>query len=181
MIKKFGPSYVVSTTNTQASVQRKIRAAVHAQYPMLHEEELNDILPKKEGFTAVKCSNYLTMIVVKKEPTFFQHRDGLYFPTLRLVHKYPFLLPRMQCDIGGCKYVVAGANVMCPGLTSPGGVVVDGLPVGTIVQVGIEGKAHAAALGVLLMSSDEIRAVNQGPAIESIHSLGDGLWKTTGI
>lgn len=31
------------------------------------------------------------------------------------------MLPRMQCDKGAIKFVLNGSNIMCPGLTSPGG------------------------------------------------------------
>jgi len=46
-------------------------------------------------------------------------------PTLRLLHKYPCLLPKIQIDKGGIKFILNGANVMCPGLTSPGGKMED--------------------------------------------------------
>jgi PUA domain protein len=42
-------------------------------------------------------------------------------PTLRTLHKYPCLLPKMQIDQGGIKFILNGAHVMAPGLTSPGG------------------------------------------------------------
>jgi len=32
----------------------------------------------------------------------------------------PFMLPPMQVDKGAIKFILSGANVMCPGLTSPG-------------------------------------------------------------
>ena len=32
----------------------------------------------------------------------------------------PSLLPRVYTDVGAIPYVLSGANVMCPGLTSPG-------------------------------------------------------------
>lgn len=32
----------------------------------------------------------------------------------------PFLLPHMQVDKGAIGFVLSGANIMCPGLTSPG-------------------------------------------------------------
>ena len=37
----------------------------------------------------------------------------------------PFLLPHMQVDKGAIKFILSGANVMCPGLTSPGARVSD--------------------------------------------------------
>lgn len=32
----------------------------------------------------------------------------------------PFILPHMQVDKGAIRFVLSGANIMCPGLTSPG-------------------------------------------------------------
>ena len=33
----------------------------------------------------------------------------------------PIMMKKMQCDKGAIKFVLGGANVMCPGLTSAGG------------------------------------------------------------
>ena len=32
----------------------------------------------------------------------------------------PFMLPHQQVDSGAIKFILSGANIMCPGLTSPG-------------------------------------------------------------
>lgn len=34
----------------------------------------------------------------------------------------PDIMKKLQVDRGAIKFVLAGANIMCPGLTSPGGV-----------------------------------------------------------
>ncbi len=44
----------------------------------------------------------------------------------------PFMLPRMQVDKGAIKFVLSGANIMCPGLTSPGAKMTR-VPKGTVV------------------------------------------------
>lgn len=44
----------------------------------------------------------------------------------------PDFLPRLQVDRGAIKFVMQGANIMCPGLTSPGGSIPEDLPEGTI-------------------------------------------------
>lgn len=41
--------------------------------------------------------------------------DAVSFPFLD-----PFILPHQQVDKGAIKFVLSGANIMCPGLTSPG-------------------------------------------------------------
>jgi PUA domain protein len=33
----------------------------------------------------------------------------------------PNIMKKLQVDRGAIKFVLAGANIMCPGLTSPGG------------------------------------------------------------
>jgi len=35
------------------------------------------------------------------------------------------MLPPMQVDKGAIKFILSGANVMCPGLTSPGARMTD--------------------------------------------------------
>jgi len=44
----------------------------------------------------------------------------------------PFFLPKEQVDLGAIKFVMSGANIMCPGLTSPGAKI-EPVPQNTIV------------------------------------------------
>jgi PUA domain protein len=108
---------------------------------------------------------------------FFQHRGGPFMPTLRLLHRYPMMLPQHQVDIGGCKFVVSGAQVMTPGLLKvPGGRVAPNVSEGDVVAVYIEGKQHAVSVGLALKSSEQIVEDRTGPCVENIHHMGDGLW-----
>ena len=75
---------------------------------------------------------------------------------LRLVHKYPDILPHVQVDKGAIKFVLNGADVMCPGLTSKGGRIDDAISVDTIVAIMCEGKEHAIAIGKMKMSGSEM-------------------------
>ena len=50
------------------------------------------------------------------------------------------------------------------------------VPADTVVGVFVEGKEHAVAVGQMKMSSDEMRTINKGPAIETVHLMGDALW-----
>lgn len=44
----------------------------------------------------------------------------------------PFFLPMEQVDKGAIRFVLSGANIMCPGLTSPGAKMMP-VPKGTVV------------------------------------------------
>ena len=67
----------------------------------------------------------------------------------------PFLLPKLQVDKGAIRFVLSGANIMCPGLTSPGARMT-AVPEKTPVAIMAEGKQHALAVGLTKMSTDDM-------------------------
>jgi len=175
MFKKFiAKDDVTGVTQLKASVQRGIRTKISEQYPAL-ENWVNGIMPKKESIVLIKCHDHIEVISVKQELLFFRQRDGPWIPTLRLVHKYPFMLPHQQVDSGAIKFILSGANIMCPGLTSPGAKL-NPIEANAIVAIMAEGKANAVCIGLTKMSSEDILAKNKGIGVDNIHYLNDGLW-----
>lgn len=161
--------------NAKSSVQRGVKAAVLDQFPFT-AVYMDQILPKKDALKLVKCHDHIEILANSSgEPQFFRQRDGPYYPTLKLLHKYPFILPHMQVDKGAIKFVLSGANIMCPGLTSPGARMTK-VDKDTIVAIMAEGKEHALAIGHTKMSTDEILEKNKGIGVDNIHYLYDGLW-----
>ena len=91
----------------------------------------------------------------------------------------PSLLPHLQVDRGAIKYLLSGANMMCPGFTSAGGrlpPLESALPAGTTVAIHCEGKEHAAGIGVTKLSTEEIKKATKGIGVEMMTYLGDDLW-----
>lgn len=86
---------------------------------------------------------------------FFRQRDGLWLPTLRLLHKYPYFLNMQQVDKGAIRFVLSGANIMCPGLTSPGARM-NPAEAGTVVAIMAEGKTTALAVGITSLSTEDM-------------------------
>jgi PUA domain protein len=69
--------------------------------------------------------------------------------------------------------------MMCPGFTSKGGSLPEGehaLNAGAVVAIETEGKEYPAAVGILKMSTEDIRSINKGVAVEIMCYLGDDLW-----
>jgi len=121
MFKKFTvEEHVSSTSQIKNSVQRGIQAQIVSQYPRL-EPIIDDILPKK-AMQVAKCVENVQLVLIDGEVVFYNQRDGPFFPTLKLLHKFPTMMPAMQVDKGAVKFVLSGANIMCPGFTSPGGL-----------------------------------------------------------
>jgi len=149
------------------------------QYPWLVDNGVLEVLlPKKSDLTLIKLPEHVQLLVHCNEPLFFSTRDGGWFPTLRLLHKYPDMMPKLRTDKGAIKFVLSGANIMCPGLTSPGATIHDPVDKGTPVAILAEDKEHAMAIGYTIMSTDEMVEVNKGIGVENLHYLNDGLWKT---
>ncbi|VDK44878.1 unnamed protein product [Anisakis simplex] len=178
MFKKFDEKDdIIGSQQLKTSTQRGIRAKIQEQYPLL-EPYMADILPKKENFKLIKCKDHVELIADSEGNVLFvKPRDLPYIPSLRLLHKYPFMMPQQQVDKGAIKFVLNGSQIMCPGLTSPGAKMTDNIPKDVVVAVMAEGKQHALAIGVMKKSTEEIRAINQDIGIENIHHLNDGLWK----
>eukprot|EP00658_Telonema_sp_P-2_P069911 TRINITY_DN593_c0_g1_i1.p1 TRINITY_DN593_c0_g1~~TRINITY_DN593_c0_g1_i1.p1 ORF type:complete len:184 (-),score=48.16 TRINITY_DN593_c0_g1_i1:407-958(-) len=163
----------------KSSAQRGIKSSLIDQYPML-EDIIDELLPKKE-LVQVKCQGHINLLTVGGEILFAQQRDGPHFPHLRLLHKYPEMLPHVRVDRGAIKHVLQGANIMCRGLTSAGADLPVDLPEDTVVAIMAEGKDHACAIGVTKMSTADIQEINADTGVTSIHYLNDGLWQITDV
>ncbi|KAL6013644.1 Malignant T-cell-amplified sequence 2 [Asimina triloba] len=86
-------------------------------------------------------------------------------------------MKKFQVDKGAIKYILAGANIICPGLTSPGSALNDEVMEETPMAITAEGKQHALAIGFKKMSAKDIRAINKGIGVDNMHYLNNGLWK----
>jgi len=85
-------------------------------------------------------------------------------------------MPHMQCDKGATKHILSGSDIMCPGLTHPNARM-DDVKEGAIVAVMCEGKENAAGIGMMTMSTEQVRKENKGIAITNVLHLNDGMWK----
>lgn len=122
-------------------------------------------MPKKEQLEAVKLPERCTLYTLGSTPLFYQHMDDPLIPHLRVVHAYPDFFPRVRVDRGAIRFVMAGAALMTPGMTSKGGRLPqdgkdderysaqDEFPEGTVVVIEAEGKETACAIGMLSMST----------------------------
>lgn len=119
------------------------------------------------------------------------------------------MLPQLRVDRGAIKFVLSGANIMCPGLTSKGARMDVELPAESMVAIMAEGKENALAIGWLKMSTNDMyviaattiiihlykskcetlilfifiypfsRKINKGIGCDNVHYLADTLWKET--
>eukprot|EP00913_Durusdinium_trenchii_P016670 g15669.t1 len=183
MFKGFTPADVSGQNQVKSSVQRGIKQKIQEQFPRL-EPVFKEIWPKDcldANMVIAKCKDHISLVLIEKVPLFWQERDGPWLPTLRLLHKYPSMMPKMQVDKGAIKFVLRGASIMCPGLTSKGGEMED-VEEGAGVQITAEGTEHACAVGIATMSTEAIRSVNKGWRRRTSHqpSVGGTLYRQLG-
>jgi len=180
MFKKFNQNEdITGSTQLKSSMQKGIRNRIVELYPHL-ADYINEILPKKDNFKVFKCKEHVELVANSEGVVqFVKMRDIDYFPTLKLLHQYPFMMPWQQVDKGATKFVLSGANIMCPGLTSKGALMTPGMPANSVVAIMVEGKQHAVAIGLMKMSTEEIKQVNKGIGVDTIHYLNDGIWNLT--
>ncbi|ETW01250.1 hypothetical protein, variant [Aphanomyces invadans] len=168
MFKRFSvDEHVSNISKVKTSVQRKICQRICEQYPLLDENDgelMEMLLPKKSPLLVAKCSGTEHLQLVCAEdgtPLFFNMRDGPFLPTLKLLHKLPSMMKVIRAD---------------KGLTSKGGDLPEEIEAGEPVAIMAEGKELAMAVGIMQMSTANIKSINKGIAVELGHFLGDDLW-----
>ncbi|KAK2608500.1 hypothetical protein QQS21_002962 [Conoideocrella luteorostrata] len=184
----------------KSSVQRSLRQSLLTTYPLL-TTHIDEILPKKASLESMKLPDRNTLYVLDSEPLFYQQDTSVIIPHLKLVHRFPQGFPTIRIDRGAIRFVLSGATLMAPGLTSKGGrlpaegaakELVEGkelgqradeegrwsreLQKGEPVVIVAEGKEEACAVGTLVTGTEEVKAKGKGPVVEDAHFLGDGLW-----
>jgi PUA domain protein len=179
MFKRFSADDGITSSQIKNSAQRSIISQIVELYPSL-EGNIEEILPKKAMLLG-KGQDGMQLLIVNSEIVFYCPRDGVFMPSLRLLHKYPNMMQKMQVDKGAIRFILGGANIMCPGFTSPGGNITVPVEVEQPVAIYAEGKVHALAVGVTKMSTNDIKTIGKGIAVETIHYLMDGLWMTKSV
>lgn len=158
------------------SDSKKARKNLEKGFPEF-EEYMEMLMPKKSNTfnMRLKDNDKSELIIIESDPLFFKWKKQVY-PTLKVLHQFPHTMKKVTVDRGAIKFVLSGANIMVPGLTSEGGNLPD-CEEGEDVAIMAEGKEHAIAIGVTLMSSEQMREENHGIGIQVLHYVGDDLWR----
>lgn len=94
-------------------------------------------------------------------------------PTVRALLEGPVDRRYVTVDMGAVPHVTNGADVMAPGIVAADPAIV----AGDLVWVRDERNGVALAVGRSLQSGPEMVAGRQGRAVETLHHVGDWVWK----
>jgi PUA domain protein len=98
-------------------------------------------------------------------------KDSEYLPFLSettILEKFPYVM----VDMGAVKFMCKGANVMRPGIKSHSTFKKD-----QIVCIVEESQHKFLAVGIALVSSEEIDSMEKGEIIKNMHYVSDKFWE----
>lgn len=106
----------------------------------------------------------------------FIEQNGAWFPSLRLLvtkkDALSSILPKVVVDKGAIKFVVNGADIMRPGITS-----CETFFKNDLVVVVDETVGQPIAVAKALYSSQELMDQKKGKVLDTLHHVGDEYWK----
>lgn len=115
-------------------------------------------------------SNNLKLILLNRELAFFYHDERI-VPTLQYLQKNPFL-KKVAIDRGAIKFIINGADIMRPGITSFDQAILSD----DIIMIVDQEHQKPLAVGFALMSSAELASTTSGKAVKNLHFVGDRIW-----
>ena len=170
MLAKFSVSKVKNRSTLKNSLVNKLKLNAVQYIPRLAEIEL----PKKVPVIIHTLPDHQAIYSVNGDPILIQRSDGCIFPALRLAMEYPGLLPRIHTDFYATAAILRGANLMSAGAWDFD----PEIKAGTVVEICYIEADVPFAIGVTLISGEEILKREQGPCVKIEHYLRDGLWES---
>ena len=98
--------------------------------------------------------------------------DDKPFPTLKAALANQIDAKTVTVDMGAIRFVSNGADIMSPGIVDAS----EGVEPGDIVLIIDETHGKPLAMGVSLISGEEMVANDSGKAVETKHYVGDDIW-----
>jgi len=134
-------------------------------------DELLQGLSKKFNVEVGEAGEGFKIYLVDGKPLLLVDRDGRVMPPLTDFGRLA-LLPQVVVDRGAIPHICNGADVMRPGIVQVEGEF-DGNSLVVVVDVD---HRKPLALGVALLSSQEVRRCEKGKMVKTIHYVGDKIW-----
>jgi len=134
--------------------------------------EFGMVLPSDETPVDEAEAGDLRLLIREEEPIALVVGDAI-APTVKGLLAFPAAKRYVTVDMGAVPFVYNGADVMAPGI-------VDADPTiraGDMVWVRDEKNRRPLAVGRAIMDGPTMAREERGKAIETIHHVGDDLWR----
>ena len=132
--------------------------------------EYGDLLQGKKNVEILEAEPN-SFILVDGEP-YIIIIDDKAFPTLKAALANEIDGKTVTVDMGAVRFVTNGADIMSPGITAAD----DNIVPGDIVLIVDETHGKPLAIGVSLITGEEMVENDSGKAVETKHYVGDDIW-----
>lgn len=140
---------------------KEIRNELKNYGDLLKNEKNVEILETSDNsFILVDGEPYI--IIIDKKP----------FPTLKAVRANEISGKTVTVDMGAIKFVSNGADIMSPGIVYAD----ESIEKGDIVLIVDETHKKPLAIGISLITNEEMIKNDSGKAIKTKHYVGDDIW-----
>ena len=135
-------------------------------------EEFSSLL-KGNHYEICTTDSDINLILVDGKPALLEKK--MLFPTLKAFVTIDCrkLKRHVTVDMGAVPYVTNGADVMRPGITD----IDDSVEKGDFVVITEEKHGKPLAIGEALYDSGNIKKMDQGKVILTVHYVGDKMWR----
>ena len=132
----------------------------------------DNIIPKKSNVELIQVEDLPDVLLVDGEPLLMQTEDRI-IPTLKAALKMDITEKYATVDMGAINFVIKGADIMSPGIVDADKTIEPGE---TIIVIE-EGHKKPLAIGISLISGEEMIENDKGKAIKNLHYVGDPIWE----
>lgn len=132
--------------------------------------EYGELLQNKKNVEILEAEPS-SFILVDGEP-YIIIIEGKAFPTLKAALANEIHGKTVTVDMGAIRFVSNGADIMSPGIVAAD----DEITPGDIVLIVDETHQKPLAIGVSLITGEEMVDNDSGKAIETKHYVGDEIW-----
>ncbi|KAK0173512.1 hypothetical protein PV328_006698 [Microctonus aethiopoides] len=177
------PIKVKSNNQLKGTERKKLCEDINAAFPLLTENEIQNLIPKKEAISSMKILTHsgevCKLFCVAKVPMFFQldHTPVILLPTIYTLWEYPDLLNSFKTHSGVVSKLASGANLMLPGVILDGPVNFHSygkLAKNTPVSIITDDNRAAVAVGLTAHSSEDMYMTGgRGKCVDVLHVIGD--------
>lgn len=148
---------------------KEIKGLRDALGQVLSEAQVDGIL---SGHLETASTEKYSVILSNKEPVVFMP-EGAPFPTLRGFLRVGVHSRYLQVDSGAVPFIANGANVMAPGVVRSD----PALRQGDLCVVTEERHNKPLCIARMVVNAVEIDRTKKGKVADSLHHVGDPLWK----
>lgn len=157
------------------SVKIKNRHRLKARDIRRYQNDLknifNDVFFDERSSIEIGDLDGTNIIFVDGEPCFMSHENKIIF-TLHGLDRYKPKKNFVVVDMGAVKFVTNGADVMVPGIVNADRDIAEG----DQVWICDENHHKPLAIGIALISGEDMITQSEGRAIKTIHYIGDEMW-----